>query len=369
MNSPLAFLNVLSLAEQYPGPLCTQLLADLGAHVTLIERPDGGDPQRDHNPWLFRTTGMNKRSVALNLKRSSDYKVAISLVSQADVIVDGFRPGVLKRLGLGFERLRKVNRRIVYCSITGYGQVGPYSSFTGHNINYEAVSGLLAPYLRGDVSDESVGNGLPIGDIVSAMVAAMEILAQFVSQPSSPREARHIDVSITDALLMASAPRLVRAINGVGTTGHREAGYGVYECEDGRVALGIAFEDVFWDRMCERLHLPHLSGIPHAERVSRRVDLKVQLSRQFASMTVGEVLRLLGTAGVPVSPVNALEDVRNDPQVEHRCRFTSALDEAGRDFVTVLSPLAPREPASKPKVPALGSANDVVIGGDGDPRL
>jgi crotonobetainyl-CoA:carnitine CoA-transferase CaiB-like acyl-CoA transferase len=342
-------VTVLSLAEQFPGPLCTRLLADLGAEVIQLERPGGGDPQRQANPWLFRFAGLGKKSVALDLKDATAFAAARKLAERCDVLVEGFRPGVMSRLNLSYEDVRSFNPKVVYCSISGYGQDGPYRDLTGHNINYEAISGYLEPYAG--TGYEYFTGGPPWGDVLSGSLAASGILAALRKAEQTGTGA-FLDISITDSLAFGLGGVLTRHVNHGETWPLREGGYGLFRCTDGYLALGIAHEDYFWRALCRLLEIEQYAGLDHAQRIAQRDELREAIGARLARHPVGYWMETMGEE-VPCSPVNRVSDVAADPQIVERNLFIEALDEGGSPFTTLRSLFGGADPG-RHSVPALG---------------
>jgi crotonobetainyl-CoA:carnitine CoA-transferase CaiB-like acyl-CoA transferase len=349
LSSALNGITVLSLAEQFPGPLCTRLLADLGAEIIQLERPSGGDPQRRANPWLFRFAGIGKKSVALDLKDTDAYSAAHQLAERCDVLVEGFRPGVMQRLQLSYDAVREFNPKVVYCSISGYGQEGPYRDLTGHNINYEAISGYLEPYTSGTY--EYFTGGPPWGDVISGALATSGILAG-LRQAEQTGTGTFVDISITDSLIFGLGGVLTRHANGGETWPLREGGYGLFQCSDGHIALGIAHEDHFWRALCALLDLEQYAGLDHLQRIEQRDELRTAIGARLILQPVDYWVQAMGEE-IPCSRVNRTADVADDPQIVHRHLFTDARDEAGESFITVRSLFGGPEVAPR-SVPALG---------------
>lgn len=370
---PLASLSgitVVSMAEQYPGPLCTRLLHELGAEVILVERPGVGDPQREAGPWLFRSAAIGKKSIALNLKNPAAQDAARKLIARSQVFVEGYRPGVAQRLGLGYDPLRELNPALVYCSISGFGQDGPYRNVTGHNLNYEAISGAIDPYLRPELGLKYFDGGIPVGDIMAALTAALGIAAA-VRSAEKTGEGRYIDIAITDALVLALAPNLCKTLNGDRSGWPtREAGYGLFETADGTIALGIAHEDHFWEALCDLLNLPSLASLSHQERVEKGSEVRKELRARFATRATQAWLDVLAAKGIPCSRANELGDVAADPHLRSRGLFATALDETGRTFSTAGSPFQRSgSSTAQERVPALGADTCAVLQGLGYTEL
>ena len=195
----LAGVRVLDLSRLLPGGLCSLYLADLGADVVKIEAPDGGDYTRAYSPQLFRLINRNKRSVCMNLRRPEAVDALKALARDADVVLESFRPGVVERLGVGYEALKAVNPRLVYCSLTGYGQTGPYRDRAGHDINYSGYAGVLDQ--TGVAGGPPALTNLPIGDLAGgSLTAAVGILAALFKARTSG-EGTYIDAAMLDGTL------------------------------------------------------------------------------------------------------------------------------------------------------------------------
>lgn len=362
LGQPLDGVRVLSLAEQYPGPLASFLLAELGADVVLVERPQGGDPQRTANPWLFRAAALGKRSVALDLKRSDHRAAALRLAGQAQVVLEGYRPGVAERLGIDYDALAEVNPALVYVSISGYGQDGPYRAVTGHNINYEAVAGVLDPYAGPSPAYRYFPSILPVGDLMSGVLAALGIVAA-LRQAEQTGRGSYLDLAIADSLVLAMAPNFTRALNGDEAWSPREAAYGLFACKDGTLALGVNYEGHFWAALCDALGLSELRALPRDERFARADELRRLLAERLARESVEHWLALFAPQQIPASRVAAPIEVPSDPQLRQRGLFVQAVDELGEPFAAVRSPYT-REAAALAvpyAVPPLGAHTADVL--------
>ncbi len=254
-------IRVLDLARGGPGPFCSMLMGDLGAEVTMVEVPPGASrgltKNIDESERVHWPLNRNKRSIAMNMKHEAARDAFLKLAQNTDVIIDGFRPGVVDRLGIGYEQVRKLNERIIYCAFTSYGQYGPYSDLPGHDINFIALGGALGlirregepPVLPPNIIGDFAGGGL---------FGAFAILAAIIGREKTGK-GQYIDMSVTDGvtslLTMPAAPMfapgIVRAGGGIlqGKTPH----YNIYECADGKfIALGTG-EPQFWKQLCELL--------------------------------------------------------------------------------------------------------------------
>ncbi|MEO1330861.1 MAG: CaiB/BaiF CoA-transferase family protein, partial [Pseudomonadota bacterium] len=249
-DTPLAGLRIVSMAEQYPGPFACMTLSDLGADVIQVERPGSGDPAR-FLPAFFEAVNRGKRSVALDVKVPGDRNRLLALVDQADVFMEGFRPGKLARLGLGWEDLSARNPRLVYCSISGFGQTGPYRDRPAHDLTYQGVGGALDERIRGAVT--GAPSDFLMGDTLSALYAVIGILSALKGRDRTGRGG-HVDVSMSDAVTAGLAPFVASADQPAPPPPQEEPAYDLFECADGAwITLSIAHEDAYWARLAALL--------------------------------------------------------------------------------------------------------------------
>ncbi len=315
---PLAGLHVLDLTRLLPGPYATLVLADLGADVVKVEEPGAGDYLRASPPLLGDTSALfhllnrNKRSIALDLKRPAGREAVLRLISRYDVVVESFRPGVLGRLGLDFEALRARQKRVILCSITGYGQEGAWRDRAGHDIDYQALAGTLG-------TDQPGGPATPavqIGDVGGgSWPAALGILAAAYERERTG-EGRAIDISMTEGCLPFLTIELARRAGGEGgqaLLGGGHACYRVYRTSDSRhVALG-ALEPKFWLAFCEAVGRPDWE-----ERQFEGGALVREVEALFATRGRDEWVALLAPHDVCCEPVLAPEELPDHPL--HRAR-------------------------------------------------
>lgn len=315
MSLPLDGIRILDSAHQYPGPYCSMLLADMGAEVLKIERPGSGDPARQV-PDFFRTINRNKRSLTLDVKREEGREILLRLVEGCDVFTEGFRPGVVKRLGIDFEALSRVNPRLVYCSISGYGQTGPFRDVPGHDLNYQAMAGMLEAFR--DRQGEYVVPRVTVADLSSGMFAALGILGALMARERSGK-GQYVDVSMFDGVLSWMGASVGMSFSaGVFDFG-QDAGYGIFRGADGRsFSLGIAHEDWFWQRLCLVLGMEEHAGLNALERRVERPRLEKVMQAVFSRRTRDEWVEALIEADVPVAPVHDMEALAGDPHVKAR---------------------------------------------------
>jgi crotonobetainyl-CoA:carnitine CoA-transferase CaiB-like acyl-CoA transferase len=314
-KGPLEGLKVLDLSRFLPGPYCTMLLADLGADVIMIEQKSGSSlGGRRIEFYIFR----NKRSIHLDLKNDRGRQLFYRLANTSDVIVEGFRPGVAEKLGIDYLSIKKVNKRMIYCSISGFGQSGPYRNRVGHDINYIALAGLLSVTGR---KGQSPGiPGTQLGDIGGGILGAFSILAALLAREKTG-EGQYIDISMLDSTV---------ALNPVSyfeyflrgkvfcQGGYRLLGsspcYNIYETKDGKYITIGALEPKFWANLCKILGREDL-----IEKQNDGSDeVFNDLQQIFRSKTQAQWNELLGLKEVCYAPVLNLQEATEDPQICHR---------------------------------------------------
>ncbi|TMM17069.1 MAG: CoA transferase [Actinobacteria bacterium] len=290
-------IRVLDLSTWRPGPYATQLLVELGADVVKVE-PPGGDPMRVF-PTLFAVLNAGKRAVAVDLKDAAGRAAVLERTASADVVVEGFRPGVVDRLGVGEDAVRAGNPSVVYCSVSGYGQDGPLRLLPGHDLNYQAWAGVVEPR-PGD--DTPVVGRPPIADLAGGCYAALAICAALVRRLRRD-EGERIDVSMTDILATwtgALPPLTLPDGRSLGEL----PGYGTFATADGGwIALGVLSEDGAWRDLVRALGLDDAAALDFAERLALGRQLNERIVKAVGSRGRDEVVAALVDAGVPVSPV------------------------------------------------------------------
>ena len=321
-------ITVLDLTRLLPGAFCSQMLADMGAEVIKIEDPRGGDYNRAWEPKARTESGSflllnrNKKSVTLNLKSPEGHAAFLRLAKTADILLEGFRPGVMDRLGLGYEALKAENPGLIFCSISGYGQDGPLRLAPGHDINYLGTAGALQ--LFGKAGEGPMVPGLSIADVGGgSLMASTGILAALYSR-SVDGKGQYIDISMTDGtvawLSLHGADHLFGGIEPRG--GERPwigqaPCYNIYRCADGRyVALG-ALEAHFWDRFCDMVGLRAdlRTHYPEGKEAERQRAVLIEI---FLGKTRNEWAAAGETADIPLTAVNDMAEAFKDPQMVHR---------------------------------------------------
>jgi crotonobetainyl-CoA:carnitine CoA-transferase CaiB-like acyl-CoA transferase len=313
MTGLLDGMRVLDLSVWRPMPHATQILADLGAEVLKVE-PPGGDPMRGY-PELFASVARGKRSVVIDLGSESGRSRACELAAQAAVVCEGWRPGVADRLGLGYDAVVASNPAVVYCSLSGYGQAGPLRDRPGHDVNYQALAGALAP--RHDGRDPEVPR-LPVADLEGGTLCALLICAAWARRLTSGVGER-IDVAMTDVVAwwVGTSSGTAHAEAEVRTFG--SPGYGVFRTLDGHwLALGVLSEQRLWESICHALDLDRLAPLPFAERLARTEEINAAITSVLGRLDVDTALARLDAQGAPVSPVLAPEEVPEHPHFQSR---------------------------------------------------
>jgi alpha-methylacyl-CoA racemase len=308
---PLSHLRVLDLSRLLPGPMATLHLADLGADVIVIKPITQDDPP-DHRKLLFLMLRRNKRELGIDLTRPEGRDLFLRLAKQSDVIVEGFRPGVVDRLGIGYEVVKDVNPRMVYCSISGYGQNGPDRLRAGHDINYLALAGV-AEQIGVSGGPPAIPN-LQIGDLLGgSLTAVMGILAGVVDAQARGI-GRYVDVSMTDSVLAHSVLAL-SAMVGSGRTAPRGEDmlsgglpcYGYYRTLDGRYLAVGALELKFWERLCDALGRPDLKS-KHMVNSQEAPRIRGELQAIFSAQSSDHWMRVFGDVDCCVTLVLTLDE-------------------------------------------------------------
>jgi len=333
MALPLEGISVLDLTRLIPGPFCTLILADLGAEVIKVEQPGVGDYERQIKPsqgemaYRFMLLNRNKKSIGLNLKQDEGREIFLDLVRQVDVVVEGFRPGVMSRLGLGYDVLRSVNEGLVYCSLTSYGHSGPYRDKVAHDINILAATGLLD--LIGIPDGPPAIPGVQFVDAVTALYAVIGIQAALASKAKTGR-GQQVDLSMHDCAfsLMFGAARYSLAGERVPTRGGQRlsgglANYNIYQTKDDRYIVVGALEKKFHERLLMELGLEEFivrDGAATVSKVSieREATIKDRFEKVFRGKTLKEWQAILEPANVFFSPVDTVSDALEDEQLKAR---------------------------------------------------
>jgi len=375
---PLDGIKVLDLSRILAGPWCTQTLADLGAEVWKIEEAKAGDDTRGWMPpeiggesTYFQCCNRSKLSVAIDLRQPEGQELVVRLAEQADVLVENFRKGALERFGLGYEQLRARNKRLIYCSISGYGRTGPRADEAGYDFAIQAESGLMA--ITGEPDGNPMKHGVAITDLVTGMNATQAILAALIARGCTGR-GQHLDIALFDsavALLANVASGHLATGRPPGRFGNAHATvvpYQLFDTADGVLALACGNDQQF-RALCQKVLMrPGLSDDPryarNRDRVHHRETLIPALAKAFAMETTGTWIDALRAAGVPAGQVRTVPEVFAATDVLERGLVQEVPDALHGMLRMTASPLrfseTPVRPPTSP--PRLGQDTDNVIG-------
>jgi crotonobetainyl-CoA:carnitine CoA-transferase CaiB-like acyl-CoA transferase len=345
MTALLAGMRVLDLSVWRPMPHATQILADLGAEVLKLE-PPGGDPMRGY-PEIFASVARGKRSIEVDLRDAAGLARALDLAAEADVVCEAWRPGVADRIGVGYDAVRSRRADTIYCSLSGYGAAGPLRDLPGHDVNFQALAGALAPR-----DGQAAVPRLPVADLEGGTVCALLVCAAWARHLATG-EGERIDVAMTDVVAWW-----------VGTTSgvvHTEAtgrtagspGYGVFRTRDDRwLALGVLAEARLWDAIAAALGLDDLVGADFAARLSATAAINERIATVVGGLDLDDALTRLESRGAPVSPVLTPEEATVHPQL--RARDIHVTTAAGV-VVGLPARLGDAAPAPPAHLPAIGA--------------
>jgi crotonobetainyl-CoA:carnitine CoA-transferase CaiB-like acyl-CoA transferase len=329
--APLAGLKVIEMARILAGPWAGQILADLGAEVIKVEAPEGDDTRRWGPPFIeregdrsaayFHGTNRGKQSVIVDFRTADGQATVRRLVSDADVLIENFKVGGLAKYGLDYDSLSALNPRLIYCSITGFGQTGPYAHRAGYDFIIQGMAGLMS--VTGEPEGQPQKVGVAVTDIFTGVYAATAILAA-VHQRGVTGRGQQIDMALMDVAAAITANQAMNYLStGVapvkmGNAHPNLAPYAVFDCRDGWIILATG-NDGQYQRLCKVLGLEGLGKaaafLTNADRVTNRADLTARLTAATKTWAKADLLAACETAGVPAGPINDLEQVFADPQV------------------------------------------------------
>ncbi len=325
-SGPLQGLRVLDLSRLLPAPLAGMLLADMGADVIKVERPSEPDYVRHYPPFIdgqsayYHALNRSKRSLALDTKSAEGLELFFQLIERSDIVLESFRPGVLDKLGMGYTTARQRNPRIIYASVTGYGQSGPYAQRAGHDLNYMGYAGLLS--LTADSQGRPMQPGLQIADIAGGSYAVLSGILAALWHRERTGEGQHVDVAMTEAVRLLSVLPSAEweatgqlPVPGKGPLTGGLATYGLYQCRDaGWMALG-ALEPKFWTRFCQAAGVPEW-GVRMLPDPETQQALRLDLEQLFAGRDRSEWVQLGAESDCCLSPVLNLEEAENNAHLD-----------------------------------------------------
>lgn len=331
MKQVLEGIKVLDLTRFLAGPYCSMILADLGAEVIKVERPGTGDGSRQWGPPFiqgesayFLSINRNKKSITLNLQSEKGKTILHKMAASCDILIENFRPGTAQRLGADYATLSKINPKLIYCSISGFGQDGPYRRKPSYDIVAQAMGGLMS--LTGEKGRPPVKIGVAISDIFAGMFATIGILGAVVTRNKMGR-GQMIDVSLLDGIVSILSHQagnfLASGVNPerLGSAHPTIAPYQAFKASDSYFVVAVG-NDSLWKRFCQGLGLNELMKdtrfATNPDRVKNRDELTQILENLFVTKTSREWVELIEAAGVPCGPVLSLSEVFEDPQILHR---------------------------------------------------
>jgi crotonobetainyl-CoA:carnitine CoA-transferase CaiB-like acyl-CoA transferase len=373
MTTPLAGLKVIELARILAGPWAGQTLADLGADVIKVEAPEGDDTRRWGPPFIehdgeraaayYHATNRGKRSVVCDFRLPEGQEMVRSLVADADVVIENFKVGGLAKYGLDYAGLSAVNPRIVYCSITGFGQTGPYAHRAGYDYIIQGMAGLMS--VTGEPDGQPMKAGVAIADIFTGVYATTAILAA-LHQRQATGKGQQIDMALFDVATSITANQALNYLatgkppGKLGNAHPNLAPYAVFDCADGWIILATG-NDGQYQRLCRILGLPALATAPdyltNADRIANRSALTAALSAATRQWNKADLLAACEGEGVPAGPINDMAEVFADPQIVHR---NMRIDPEGVPGVRSPFVFSEAELALGRPAPKLGEHQDAV---------
>lgn len=327
---PLDRIVVLDLTRVLAGPICTMFLSDLGANVIKIEPYPNGDDARNMPPFIneessyFMSLNRGKRSIVINLKKKEGKELLLKMVPKADILIENYRPGTMEKLGLSYETLKEMNERLIYCSISGFGQTGPYKDRAAYDIVIQGMSGLMS--INGQADDPPTRVGASIGDISSGYSTAIGILGALYKREKNGK-GQHLDVSMLDCMVYTVENAIARYFaTGVnpGRIGNRHpvcTPFDAFQTKDGYIIIA-AQNNVLWERLCKAIGAENLLNDQrfetNASRTTHERELKSNIVEILSDKTTGEWIEILLKHSVPCGPINNISDVVTDSHILSR---------------------------------------------------
>lgn len=332
--TPLQGLKVVELARVLAGPWAGQTLADLGATVTKVEAPSGDDTRQWGPPFIendgdtsaayFHSANRGKSSVTADFRTAKGRETVENLIRDADVLIENFKVGGLKKYGLDYDSLAKINPALIYCSITGFGQTGPYADRAGYDYVIQGMCGLMS--VTGDPGGQPQKTGVAVTDIFTGLYSVVAIQAALIQRQTTGR-GQHIDMALLDCGVAVMANQAMNflasgtAPERIGNAHPNLVPYQVFDCSDGFAIIATGNDGQF-QKLCSLLNRPDLSADPkhvtNALRIANRDALVGAINAETKKFSRFDLLKACDDAGVPAGPINDMEDVFNDPQVQHR---------------------------------------------------
>lgn len=374
-------LTILDLTRVLAGPFCTMMLADMGANVIKIEIPNGGDDTRNYPPFreknlngkreslYFANINRNKKGITLDLKTEEGKEVFKRLVEKADIVVENYRPGVMDKLGLGYDDLREINRRIIYGSVSGFGNTGPYRLRPGYDILAQAMGGLMS--ITGIPGGAPTRTGSAMGDILGGLHLAIGLLAA-VNARQITGEGQRVDISLMDAVIAATENTAIKYLESgriPSRLGNRYAAvspYDAFQAKDGKIIIACGNQKLY-EKLCnEILERPDMITdfrfVDMIGRLEHQDDIKEVIEEKLKDYTMQEAVDWILSKGIPAGPIYDIAQILEDPQVKEREMFVNMKHPTLGDIT--VNGCAVKLDGTKSEVrtpaPALGQDNSTV---------
>jgi crotonobetainyl-CoA:carnitine CoA-transferase CaiB-like acyl-CoA transferase len=379
-SGPLKGLRVLDLTRVLAGPTCTQMLGDLGAEVIKIEKPDSGDDTRGFAPpfWpetkesaYFLGVNRNKQSVTVDIAKPEGQALVHKLLEHCDILAENFKVGALAKYGLGYDQLKAKHPKLIYCSITGFGQTGPYAPRPGYDALIQAMGGIMS--LTGEPNGSPQKAGVPVADLFAGLYGCIGILAA-VNHRNNTGEGQHIDIGMLDthvAWLANQGMNYLATGENPPRLGNQHPNispYQEYPTKDGYLILAVGNDPTF-ERFCKNFGLDALPADPrfatNAARVANRDLVTQTLTPVMKSKTTSEWVEALEALKIGCGPINTLKDVFADPHVIARDMVVKMQHASGKEIEVIANPvkLSATPPDYRSPPPVLGEHSDHVLGG------
>ncbi|MHB8770717.1 MAG: CaiB/BaiF CoA transferase family protein [Syntrophales bacterium] len=377
-DGALKGLRVVDMTRVLAGPYCAMLLADMGAEVIKVEEPGKGDDARGYPPFLrgssayFNNLNRNKQSIVLNLKKQEAKEILMNLLKKADVLLENFKPGTMDKLGFGYESVRDVNPGIIYASISGFGQYGPYKDRPGYDIIGQAMGGLMS--VSGWPDSPPTRTGTAMADIVAGLNACIGILASLKGRERTGMGER-IDVSLVDSMVSAMETVIqIYLVEGripqrVGNRYEFIAPYNSFQAEDGWVVIGVGGQEV-WKRFCKVIGREALAEAPefltNRDRVVNVARLDGIVTEWTSKRKVADIVSLLMEVSVPCSPILDVEQICNDPHIAKAREMIVEMDHPSEGKMNVVScpiKFSRMKPTIRSTAPLHGEHTEQVLTG------
>lgn len=376
MALPLEGVTVLDLSRVLAGPFCTAWLGDMGAEVIKIEDTAGGDeartwpPQKEGESAAFLVCNRNKHGMTLDLKAPEGQEILKRLVRNADVLVENFRTGTMEEFGLGYAVLSALNPRLIYCTISAFGRTGPLAQGAGYEALVQAYTGVMS--VTGEPDGDPVRCGLSFLDLTTGIIAAFAVVNALLSREKTGTGQRIECSLLQTALSLLNYHAEAYLLDGtvptrLGSAHPSVCPYRNFRCRDGQYVFIAAANDRLWGRLCKELRLEHLPEDQrfktNMDRVAHRAELEAIIADAIAQSDLDPLLERLAAAGVPAAPVNTIDRLMREPQVEHLQMVSPATHSRLGKISVIGSPMkfSAMDPGVRTAAPAYGEHTDAIL--------